>query len=116
MQRSTSASSLSFTRLNSFHVFKQRVLFSTRDIVGLLLIAISWLCFALLNVFVKFVPDLPSAEFLFIRSFLQIIVVDIWSWRAHIPIWGPRDKFRLNMARGIVNSVNMYLNLCCLSK
>jgi drug/metabolite transporter (DMT)-like permease len=74
---------------------------------GIRYMVYSTLCYALLNVCVKFLPNIPSAELIFFRSLISGSICLFYLWRFNIPVFGKNKP--VLVARGIFGVLALLL-------
>jgi drug/metabolite transporter (DMT)-like permease len=74
---------------------------------GIRYMVYSTLCYAMLNLCVKFLPNIPSAELILFRSLISGTICLIALWRLNIPIFGKNKPVLI--ARGIFGVMALLL-------
>ncbi len=74
---------------------------------GVWFMLLATLFFALMNVAVKLLPDIPAVEIVFFRSVISLILSLGFLKKARIPVWGKNKK--LLIARGAAGAMALIL-------
>ncbi|MDH5604752.1 MAG: EamA family transporter, partial [Cyclobacteriaceae bacterium] len=74
---------------------------------GISLMLAATFFFALMNVMVKLVPDIPSVEVVFVRSVVSLVISYFFLKLKKIPIWGNNKK--LLLLRGLSGAMALIL-------
>lgn len=77
---------------------------------GILLLILSSLSFALMNVFVRLAGDLPSAEKSFFRNLIALLVAWIMIWRSHEGLSYEKKDLKYLLLRSICGTVGILCN------
>ncbi len=74
---------------------------------GITYILVSTFCFSLVNVCVKYLENIPTAEIVFFRSLVTFIITALLILRIGIPFWG--NQIRWLLLRGAAGAVSLTL-------
>jgi drug/metabolite transporter (DMT)-like permease len=74
---------------------------------GVLYMLIAGLFFAMMNVLVKFLPNIPAIEIVFFRSLVSFMMSYVFLKYAKVPIFGHNKKWLI--ARGVAGAIGLTL-------
>jgi drug/metabolite transporter (DMT)-like permease len=79
-----------------------------RPVAGLLFVALAQVFFSLMSLSAKLLGRrLSTAQIVFVRALIQLVITDSLSLWFHVPIWGPKDRRAFLLGRGAAGGLSL---------